>query len=294
MASGAANAARLTDCNMTAASVRMMLRALETSSQLSLVFVGRQREARFASQAYLSRARRHSALPLPDRAPLSASVNSPSKLKTIGHWVILVDSDARCRRLLKNGRILRRTRLSTAESTSLRARDARVIANIGRPRFSLLAVMGGMGNRLIEEGGRQVLDLSASCGPPFWAAAIRTRRRGGRGLPRARPARVCWPIRTRTRSRSPKNCSGSPRAAGERRVWFGHSGSDANDCAMRVLQAATGRSRFISFIGSYHGNLSGSMSISGHTAMTHSLPRAACCCCRIPIHIETTSAPMKC
>jgi 4-aminobutyrate aminotransferase len=61
---------------------------------------------------------------------------------------------------------------------------------------------------------------------------------------------------------------------GERRVWFGHSGSDANDCAMRVVQAATGRSRFISFIGSYHGNLSGSMSISGHTAMTHSLPRA--------------------
>jgi len=61
---------------------------------------------------------------------------------------------------------------------------------------------------------------------------------------------------------------------GERRVWFGHSGSDANDCAMRVLQAATGRSRFISFIGSYHGNLSGSMSISGHTAMTHTLPRS--------------------
>jgi 4-aminobutyrate aminotransferase len=60
---------------------------------------------------------------------------------------------------------------------------------------------------------------------------------------------------------------------GERRVWFGHSGSDANDCAVRVLQAATRRSRFISFIGSYHGNLSGSMGISGHTAMTHTLPR---------------------
>lgn len=43
---------------------------------------------------------------------------------------------------------------------------------------------------------------------------------------------------------------------------------------MRVLQAATGRGRFISFIGSYHGNLSGSMSISGHPAMTHTVPRA--------------------
>ena len=59
----------------------------------------------------------------------------------------------------------------------------------------------------------------------------------------------------------------------ERRVWYGHSGSDANDAAARVLEAATGRPRFISFIGSYHGGVAGSMSISGHTAMTHTLPR---------------------
>ena len=83
--------------------------------------------------------------------------------------------------------------------------------------------------------------------------------------------------------------------SGERRVWFGHSGSDANDCAMRVVQAATGRSRFISFIGSYHGNLSGSMSISGHTAMTHSLPRAGLRAAALSGPVPAaTSAPRTC
>jgi len=47
---------------------------------------------------------------------------------------------------------------------SLRERDARVIANIARLRFSPLSLVGGRGNRLIEEGGRELLDLSASFG----------------------------------------------------------------------------------------------------------------------------------
>jgi 4-aminobutyrate aminotransferase len=40
-------------------------------------------------------------------------------------------------------------------SATLRERDARVIANIARLRFSPLCLIGGRGNRLIEEGGRQ-------------------------------------------------------------------------------------------------------------------------------------------
>lgn len=164
--------------------------------------------------------------------------------------------------------------MSTPESSSLRARDARVIANIGRLRFSPLAVIGGSGNRLIEEGGRQVLDLSASCGPailgyshPGLAAAVADACRSMAGA-----SLLAYPNENAV-ALAEELLRITP-GSGERRVWFGHSGSDANDCAMRVLQAATGRSRFISFIGSYHGNLSGSMSISGHTAMTHSLPRA--------------------
>jgi 4-aminobutyrate aminotransferase len=166
------------------------------------------------------------------------------------------------------------THATVSDAGSLRERDARVIANIGRLRFSPLSLIGGCGNHLIEEGGRRLLDLSASFGP----AAL------GYSHPAISQAvtRACASMAGASLLAYPNE----PAVAlaedllrltpgrGERRVWFGHSGSDANDCAMRVVQAATGRSRFISFIGSYHGNLSGSMSISGHTAMTHTLPRA--------------------
>src|SRR5271155_2250966 len=157
---------------------------------------------------------------------------------------------------------------------SLRERDARVIANIGKLRFSPLSLVGGHGCRLIEEGGRQLLDLSASFGPaclgnghPAIARAVMAACQNMAGasllaFPNENAVALAGELPRITPGREPQ------------RAWFGHSGSDANDCALRVVQAATGRSRFISFIGSYHGNLSGSMRISGHTAMTHTLPRA--------------------
>jgi 4-aminobutyrate aminotransferase len=157
---------------------------------------------------------------------------------------------------------------------SLVERDAKVIAHIGRLRFSPVSVIGGRGSRLIEEGGRELLDLSSS-----WGAA---------SLGYAHPA-VTDAVTAACADMAGASLLSFPNenavalaedllrltpGRGERRVWFGHSGSDANDCALRAVSAATGRSRFISFIGSYHGNLSGSMSVSGHTAMTHTLPRA--------------------
>ena len=157
---------------------------------------------------------------------------------------------------------------------SLRERDAEVIANIARLRFSPLSLIGGRGNRLIEEGGRTLLDLSASFGAaslgyshPAIQDAVSSAAAGMAGA-----SLLSYPNENAVAlAEDLLRLTPGP---GERRVWFGHSGSDANDCALRVVQAATGRARFISFIGSYHGNSSGSMSVSGHTAMTHTLPRA--------------------
>lgn len=164
--------------------------------------------------------------------------------------------------------------MTSSGRRTLRERDADSIAQIGKLRFSPVCVVGGRGSRLIEEGGRELLDLSASFGAAALgyghpaltqavsAACAHMAGAGSLSLPNDHAVGLAEDLLRLT----PGNA--------DRRVWFGHSGSDANDCAMRVLQAATGRGRFISFIGSYHGGLSGSMSISGHTAMTHTLPRA--------------------
>lgn len=54
----------------------------------------------------------------------------------------------------------------------------------------------------------------------------------------------------------------------EKKVMFGVSGSDANDCIAKLVPMASGRSRFISYYGSYHGSTGGSLSMSGHSALT--------------------------
>jgi 4-aminobutyrate aminotransferase len=156
---------------------------------------------------------------------------------------------------------------------SLRGRDARTVARIGKLRFSPLSLVGGRGNRLVEEGGRTLLDLSGSAGAAVLGhghpAIVEAVEKAIRDM--AGASLLLYPNEPAV-ALAETLLAVTP-GEGERRVWFGHSGSDANDCAVRVLQAATGRSRFISFIGSYHGNLSGSMAVSGHTAMTHTLTR---------------------
>jgi 4-aminobutyrate aminotransferase len=52
----------------------------------------------------------------------------------------------------------------------------------------------------------------------------------------------------------------------EKKVWFGLSGSDANDCIAKMVPLATKRNRIISYFGAYHGQTMGSLSMSGHTA----------------------------
>jgi 4-aminobutyrate aminotransferase len=53
---------------------------------------------------------------------------------------------------------------------------------------------------------------------------------------------------------------------GRPKVWFGHSGSDANEAFARLVRLATHRPRILAFNGAYHGSTDGSAALSGHTA----------------------------
>ena len=162
--------------------------------------------------------------------------------------------------------------MATSNAT-LGERDDAAIAGIQKLRFNPLAARGGRGSYLTADDGRAILDLSASAtaaslgyGHPAMTEAVTEAMADMAGASLLMyPNEPAAALAEALLETMPGDT--------ERRVWYGHSGSDANDAAARVLEAATGRPRFISFIGSYHGGVAGSISISGHTAMTHTLPR---------------------
>jgi len=147
---------------------------------------------------------------------------------------------------------------------TLYKRDERTLSKLQKLRFFPLAVIGGNGSYLMNEDGRRLLDFSASWGAVSLGhghAAIRkavdralANQAGASTLSAANEPAVR--LGEALLERMP--------GGGDRRVWLGHSGSDANETVARVVVAATGRSRIISFAGAYHGGTAGSMAISAH------------------------------
>ncbi|MHB1416688.1 MAG: aspartate aminotransferase family protein, partial [Chloroflexota bacterium] len=85
-----------------------------------------------------------------------------------------------------------------------------------------------------------------------------------------------------------------------KKVWFGLSGSDANDAIYKLTRRATGRERIVTFIGSYHGQTMGAYSLSGHKAESAfvGLPGVVkvpyAYCYRCPFGMTHPSCRMQC
>jgi 4-aminobutyrate aminotransferase len=147
--------------------------------------------------------------------------------------------------------------------STLYERDERAVAGIEKLRFFPLEVVSGYGSTLVTPDGRELLDLSAT-----WTAS---------GLGHGHPAIV------EAVSRAVRTAPGSGGlsavhpdsvglaedllalvpGSGERRVYLGHAGSDANDVALRACRHATGRHTIIAFEHSYHGGVGVAMGVSG-------------------------------
>ncbi|WP_424984206.1 aspartate aminotransferase family protein [Maritalea sp. S77] len=151
-------------------------------------------------------------------------------------------------------------------STSLYKRDGAALSPLQKLRFFPLAVSGGAGSVLIEEGGRELLDLSASWGAASLGHSHPAMRTAiDQGLANQAGASILSGTNEPAVKLAETLLKLTP-GANDRRVWLGHSGSDANETVARVVPAATGRSRIMAFSGAYHGGTQGSMSVSGHTA----------------------------
>ncbi|MET0699254.1 MAG: aspartate aminotransferase family protein [Mycobacterium sp.] len=147
--------------------------------------------------------------------------------------------------------------------STLYARDDAAIAGIEKLRFFPLEVVSGHGSTLVDPNGRELLDLSAT-----WTAS---------GLGHGHPAIV------EAVSRAVRTAPGSSGLSavhpdsvglaedllalvpgtGERRVYLGHAGSDANDVALRACRHASGRRTILAFEHSYHGGVGVAMGVSG-------------------------------
>jgi 4-aminobutyrate aminotransferase len=147
--------------------------------------------------------------------------------------------------------------------STLYARDEAAIAGIEKLRFFPLEVVSGHGSTLVDPDGRELLDLSAT-----WTAS---------GLGHGHPAIV------EAVSRAVRTAPGSSGLSavhpdsvglaedllalvpgtGERRVYLGHAGSDANDVALRACRHASGRRTIMAFEHSYHGGVGVAMGVSG-------------------------------
>lgn len=153
------------------------------------------------------------------------------------------------------------------ELSRLYARDTASVAGLQKLRFFPQAVVGGKGAVLRADDGRELIDLSAA-----WGAASL-----GYGHP-ALVAAVSAVIANPAGASVLSAANGQAAALAERlialfpsdqpqKVWLGHSGSDANETAIRAVRRATGRDGIIAFAGAYHGCTLGTMAVSGHPTL---------------------------
>lgn len=142
------------------------------------------------------------------------------------------------------------------------AEDERVVSRASRMAYYPLVIKKGNGALIEDIDGNQYIDLLSS------AAALNTGHSHAR-IVKAIKEQVDSFIHYTTGytynefqvQLASKLIEVTP-GNFKKKVSFGLSGSDANDGAIKLARAYTGKTNIISFIGSYHGSTYGSLSLS--------------------------------
>jgi 4-aminobutyrate aminotransferase len=151
------------------------------------------------------------------------------------------------------------------KTEALLARESATLAHVLRIRFYPMAVARADGVRVWDADGNEYLDLIAAGGAvqvgfghPAVKAAIRNE------LDRTFSNMLCCYPSAAQVMLGERLLERWPHDSGHK-VWFGATGSDANDCLAKLLPAAAGRRRLITYVGAYHGQTTASAAMSGHS-----------------------------
>lgn len=146
--------------------------------------------------------------------------------------------------------------------------DNDLISDAAKIRFFPIVVERGEGARLYDVDGKSYLDFSAG-----WALAnvgynhSHVRNAVIKQLHRSLFTGLTSGLHEPAVELAQKLISLTP-GDFDKKVWFGLSGSDANETVGRLLPMATHKRRLVTFIGGYHGTTGTSIGMSAHISMT--------------------------
>lgn len=158
--------------------------------------------------------------------------------------------------------------MESRTATNLVARDAAVIADALRMRYTAMDIASGEGSWLTDAAGKRYLDFGAG-----WALAglgysdRRVQDAVARQMARSTFAGLISSINQPAVELAEELIALTP-GNFPKKVWFGLAGSDAAEAAQRLLMRATGKRRLVSFIGGWHGMTDGTMGLSAHPSLS--------------------------
>jgi 4-aminobutyrate aminotransferase len=146
-------------------------------------------------------------------------------------------------------------------------REERVIGKIIGIRFYPIVVEGALGSRVFDVDGKEYIDFSSQWAVvnlghnhPEVIEAVRSQlERLVFSSHTTFPNTVAIELAERLVELTPGSF--------EKKVWFGLTGSDANELIYKIMPVYS-RRRMLGFQGSYHGQTMGALSLSGHKALT--------------------------